>query len=105
MIAGEHLLECLGVDLDAGKRRHQRRGAQVHEPRGAGADENEAAFDFGFVDPACEKIAGRNAAARIGRGKLEPEFALRVGGQDHFTGANAVDAGLLAEREDAAGAR
>ncbi len=62
MLAAEHLLDRLGVHLDAGHGGVERRRAQVEQADGAGADEDVAAGDLLGVERAVENAVGRRCS-------------------------------------------
>jgi hypothetical protein len=48
------------MDLDAGHRRIDRRRLEVEQPDRRGADEDELALKAEGIDPAAEKVPGRD---------------------------------------------
>ncbi len=78
MLAGQHLLERLRVDLDSWHRGLQRGRAQIEKAGRGGADEDMTAGHVLGVERAVDDLEGGDVAAEIGRGEVEPQLAVGV---------------------------
>ncbi len=105
MLAAQHLLERLGVHLDAGDGGIERRSAQIEQADRAGADNDVASGDLLGIGCAVEHAVGGDVAARIGGREAQPQLAVAVGRQHRSADAHMLDAGALTERRDAAASR
>ena len=72
MLARNHLLERLGVDLDARNRRLERRRAQVEKARRAGPDQDVAPGDLLGIERSVDDFVRGDISARIGLSEIEP---------------------------------
>jgi len=93
----QDLLERLRMRLDAGHERIDRRWAQVAQPGGRRADQDDGAIEFRRVRGPVEHLPGGDVepvpAARI----MRDDAALRVGRDDELADLDLVDARARAE--------
>ena len=75
---GKHLLGCLGMDINAGRRRVQRRRAQVLQASGGGAQKQNFFRHLRSVEVILEDFPQRDYAAWSIRGEMYPKTPLAV---------------------------
>jgi hypothetical protein len=83
------------MDLDAGHRAVQRRGAVVEQAHGRGADEHDLFAQPVGWDRAVEEILGRDVEARIVRAEAHPDLPARIGRHGQLGQADRDDAGVV----------
>ena len=91
------------MDLDAGHGRIERRGLDVEQPDGRGADQHQLAGDPIGGDAALDHVLGRHVAGRVVRREMDPELAVAVGRNFEPGHRDAFDAGGVGADQDGAG--
>ena len=104
-IAGQDLLDRLGVDLDPRDRGVERGGADVVEAGSAGADEHDLPGDGVRIEAVLQDRPCRNVAGRLVLGEPHPKATLGIGRYLELPDPDETDTGVLAERPDPACAR
>src|SRR6516165_568108 len=102
-MAGQQMLDDLGVNIDSGYSRIDGGGSQVKQTRSTGADQNDPALNLFLRNLAGEHLPGGD----IGRLIEVPEFEVHasriIGGYFDFPDLNVVEACGLAEGRLATG--
>ncbi len=101
----ENVLQHLCVNLESRQRRVERRGAQIHEPRGAGADQDDHAGDILGVVLAGQHLPRGNVRGWIGRTELQPQPAVEIGRDLDRADADVIEPRRFAKRRLAARVR
>ncbi len=99
------MLDHLGVDLDAGDGRIQRRRPQILQPGRARPDQDDTSGDLIRVGLARQHLPGRDVGVGVRRPELQPDAAVRVGWYHDTANLDVVEPGLAAEGLFATGVR